>query len=53
LQKAPKKTNVPPQKYYITISGKKISLENELIKKYNLRAGDFLPFSHHKVFIEK
>jgi hypothetical protein len=53
LQKAPKKTKVPLQKYYITISGKKISLENELIKKYNLRAGDFLPFSHHKVFIEK
>jgi hypothetical protein len=53
LRKAPKKTKVLPQKYYITISGKKISLENELVKKYNLRAGDFLPFSHHKVFIEK
>jgi hypothetical protein len=53
LREAPKKTKVPPQKYYITISGKKISLENEIIKKYNLRAGDFLPFSRHKVFIEK
>jgi hypothetical protein len=52
-KKAPKIPKVPPQKYYITISGKKISLENELIKKYNLRPGDFLPFSRHKVFIEK
>ena len=53
LKETPKKPKVPPQKYYITISGKKISLENELIKKYNLRPGDFLPFSRHKVFIEK
>jgi hypothetical protein len=53
LKETPKKPKVPLQKYYITISGKKISLENELIKKYNLRPGDFLPFSRHKVFIEK
>jgi hypothetical protein len=53
LKETPKKSKVPTQKYYITINGKKIPLEHELIKKYNLRPGDFLPFSHHKVFIEK
>jgi hypothetical protein len=43
----------PPKKYYITINGKKINLENEIIKKYNLTPGDFLPFSRYKVFIER
>jgi hypothetical protein len=41
------------RQYYITISGEKVSLDNEIIKKYNLKAGDLLPFSGHKVFVEK
>ncbi len=48
------KKNVPkPRKYYITISGKKVSLDNEIIIKYNLNPGEFLPFSRYKVFVEK
>jgi ribosomal protein L18E len=42
-----------PKKYYITISGKKINLDNEIIKKYNLTPGDFLPFSRYKVCTDK
>jgi hypothetical protein len=52
-KKSVKKAEMPSQKFYITINGKKVSLENEIIRKYNLRAGDFLPFSKHRVFIEK
>jgi deoxycytidine triphosphate deaminase len=44
---------IPMRKYYITISGEKVSLDNEIIKKYNLKAGDLLPFSGHRVFVEK
>jgi hypothetical protein len=44
---------IPLRQYYITISGKKVSLDNEIIKKYNLKPGDLLPFSGHRVFIEK
>jgi hypothetical protein len=44
---------IPTRQYYITISGEKVSLDNEIIKKYNLKAGDLLPFSGHRVFVEK
>jgi hypothetical protein len=44
---------LPLRQFYITISGKKVSLDNEIIKKYNLKAGDLLPFSGHRVFVEK
>jgi hypothetical protein len=44
---------LPLRQYYITISGEKVSLDNEIIKKYNLKAGDLLPFSGHRVFVEK
>jgi hypothetical protein len=44
---------IPMRKYYITISGEKVSLDNEIIRKYNLKAGDLLPFSGHRVFVEK
>jgi hypothetical protein len=44
---------IPLRQYYITVSGEKVSLDNELIRKYNLKAGDLLPFSGHKIFVEK
>jgi len=44
---------IPLRQYYITIGGEKVSLDNEIIKKYNLKAGDLLPFSGHRVFVEK
>jgi hypothetical protein len=50
---APKAKIIPLRQYYITVSGEKISLDNELIRKYNLKAGDPLPFSGHKIFVEK
>ena len=50
---APKAKIIPLRQYYITVSGEKVSLDNELIRKYNLKAGDLLPFSGHKVFVEK
>jgi hypothetical protein len=50
---APKAKILPLRHYYITVSGEKISLDNELIRKYNLKAGDLLPFSGHKIFLEK
>ncbi len=48
-----KKHSPKPRKYYVTISGKKVSLDNEIIIKYNLNPGEFLPFSRYKVFVEK
>jgi hypothetical protein len=58
IKKPPKKPArkamvIPMRKYYITISGEKVSLDNEIIRKYNLKAGDLLPFSGHRVFVEK
>jgi hypothetical protein len=50
---APKAKIIPLRQYYITVSGEKVSLDNELIRKYNLKAGDLLPFSGHKIFVEK
>jgi len=50
---APKAKIIPLRQYYITVSGEKVPLDNELIRKYNLKAGDILPFSGHKIFVEK
>jgi hypothetical protein len=47
-----KKTLPKSKKFYVTINGKKMFLDQEMVKKYQLEAGSFLPFTNLEVFAE-